>query len=57
MTKSILIVDDNNADLSLMANLLAKESYDISKAKNGAEALDYVESKRFYLVGLKEYWN
>jgi CheY-like chemotaxis protein len=50
MTKSILIVSDQSEELSLLANRLGTEHYDVSKASNGAEALDYVESKRFDLI-------
>lgn len=40
MKKKLLIVDDESDILETMKNVLEKESYDVSTATNGAEALD-----------------
>ena len=46
MTKTILIVEDDNFLQGLEATKLKKEGYDILNASNGEEALKIVEEKK-----------
>ncbi len=46
MTKTILIIEDDNFLQGLEATKLKKEGYDILNASNGEEALKIVEEKK-----------
>lgn len=46
----ILIVDDNNVNLTLLEKLLAKENADILLACNGSQAVEFVASHDFALI-------
>ncbi|VAW62506.1 Response regulator [hydrothermal vent metagenome] len=47
---SILIVDDAPKNIQVLANILGDESYDISYATNGKEALGHIEENDFDMV-------
>lgn len=47
---SILIAEDNEMNLQYLTNLLDKFKHDLSIARNGQEALELSESKRFDLI-------
>jgi CheY-like chemotaxis protein len=42
MTYSILVVDDNDMNLDLIAKILELEGYQVTKARNGVEAIQSV---------------
>jgi len=42
----VLVADDDEDILALVGNVLAKAGYDVTKASNGAEALERVRSVR-----------
>ncbi|MEA3314286.1 MAG: chemotaxis-specific protein-glutamate methyltransferase CheB [Campylobacterota bacterium] len=50
MAKSILIVDDSALIRKQLGSVLDKEGYDIGFAKNGEEALDFVNNFDFDLI-------
>ena len=50
MAKKILIVDDEQEDLSTMTGLLEKEGYKITTASDGAKALDALTGNGFDLI-------
>lgn len=50
MNKDVLIVDDIEDDLKLMADILEKESFRVVTALNGAEALDLLKGNGFDLI-------
>ena len=50
MAKAILIVDDSALIRKQMGNLLDKAGYDIGFAKNGAEAISFVQNFDFDLI-------
>jgi CheY-like chemotaxis protein/anti-sigma regulatory factor (Ser/Thr protein kinase) len=43
---SILVVDDNPTALHLLASILEKQSYDVTKATNGLEAMDALHNNQ-----------
>jgi phosphoserine phosphatase RsbU/P len=47
---SLLIVDDNEANRSLLARRLRRQGYTVSLAENGRQALEKLHSRRFDLV-------
>jgi two-component system, sensor histidine kinase and response regulator len=46
----ILIVDDNDSNLQVLASLLMKENCDIAVARNGIEALEFVKMTSPHLI-------
>lgn len=48
--KSILIVDDEPANIQLLGNMLTAENYTVEFAMNGEEALTWLKSRTFDLV-------
>jgi CheY-like chemotaxis protein len=48
--EKILLVEDESITRASLADLLRKESYDVEEARNGAEASDLFEMRRFDLV-------
>ncbi len=44
MPQRILVVDDNELNLTLIGKILEMEGYQVTSAKNGAEAIGAVES-------------
>lgn len=46
----ILIVDDNNENIQVLANLLSQHYYDVDYALNGSDALDLINSDDFDLI-------
>ena len=50
MTKHVLIVDDEAADLETMKSILEKEGYEVSTATNGADALDHLTGDNVDLI-------
>ena len=44
MAKAILVVDDSALIRKQMGKILDKAGYDIGFAKNGAEAVDFVQN-------------
>jgi DNA-binding response OmpR family regulator len=51
-TKSILVVDDDDAIRQMVGTLLSEEGYQVELAQNGEEAMRLVRQKRFDLVVL-----
>jgi two-component system, sensor histidine kinase and response regulator len=47
---SILIVDDEPANIQLMGNLLRENDYHVEFTTNGKQALEWVESEQFDLI-------
>jgi CheY-like chemotaxis protein len=45
MTHLIMIVDDNDINLSLLGKILEMEGYQVAKAHNGLEAVEVVKQK------------
>ena len=50
MTKTILIIDDDDMIRSLVAAFLKKDDYNVLSAANGQEGLDFYEKNRPDLV-------
>ena len=50
MSGHILIVDDEPACLELLGYFLRKEGYEVSEARDGAEAIELIDKSRFDLV-------
>ena len=50
MAKEILIVDDEQEDLSIMKAILEKEGYSVVTASDGAQALDALTGNGFSLI-------
>ena len=50
MAKRILVIDDEALVIESLRNLLKKKGYDVSIAKNGAEALQRIEEGDFDLI-------
>ncbi|MFO7820127.1 MAG: PAS domain S-box protein, partial [Halanaerobacter sp.] len=48
--KLILVVDDNEGNLRILANILSANSYRVALAKRGQEALDFVYNKEPDLI-------
>jgi len=48
--KKILIVEDNEANMKLFADLLETQCYEIHKAYDGAEALKRLKGEKFDLL-------
>ena len=46
----VLVVDDNEADRSLLSEILTKKGYHVVTAKKGAEAVDHVKKREFDVV-------
>ncbi len=46
----ILIVDDNDKNIQVLANFLIEENYDVDYALNGFDALDLINSEDFTLI-------
>jgi DNA-binding NtrC family response regulator len=47
---NLLLVDDDEALLSLLENILKKEGYDISIADGGAAAIKLIEQRKYDLI-------
>jgi CheY-like chemotaxis protein len=50
MTKKILVVDDEPANLKILRYILNQEGYETAEAKDGLEALELLARSRFDLV-------
>jgi CheY-like chemotaxis protein len=50
MTKKILVVDDETANLKILRYILNDEGYETAGAKDGVEALELLAQSRFDLV-------
>ena len=50
MSKNILVVDDEPGSLKFISYFLRKDGYQVTEARDGAEALDLIENSRFDLV-------
>ena len=50
MTKQILLAEDETISRKWLSDWLRRTGYDVSEAKDGAEALDLLDSHRFDLV-------
>ena len=48
--KRILLVDDEENTLAVLSNILTHDGYDVSLARNGQEALNYLCSKDVELI-------
>ncbi len=48
--QKILVVDDDEFSLKLMEKLLVMSGYTVSKARNGAQALDLLAREQFALL-------
>jgi two-component system response regulator (stage 0 sporulation protein F) len=48
--KRILVVDDEENAREALSKILAHDGYDVSSAKNGVEALNYLRSKDVELI-------
>jgi CheY-like chemotaxis protein len=48
--QNVLVVDDNNINLSLASRLLHKLGYQVETAENGLQALDKVKQKRYDVI-------
>ena len=48
--KNILVIDDDNEDLSTIKSVLQKEKYKVTVAKSGAAALDILKKGNFDLI-------
>lgn len=49
-TPSVLIVDDNPQNLSVLGNIMERNGYDVAVAMNGIHALDYVREEKPDLI-------
>jgi DNA-binding response OmpR family regulator len=50
VSRHILIVDDEPACLELLSDFLRKEGYEVSEARDGAEAVELIDKSQFDLV-------
>ncbi len=50
MVKKILVVDDDSGDSKKMKSILQTKNYQVDCAKNGAEAIDFVDKTNFDLI-------
>ena len=50
MSKNILVVEDEPASLEFISQVLRKEGYRVSGARDGAEAIELLDNTRFDLV-------
>ena len=50
MLRHILIVEDEPASLEFLSYFLRKEGYEVSEARDGAEAIELIDKSRFDLV-------
>ena len=50
MSKKILIVEDNELNMKLMADILETSGYEVAKAIDGEEALDVLSEQKFDLM-------
>ena len=50
MSKNILVVEDEPASLKFVSQVLRKEGYRVSGAREGAEAIELLDNTRFDLV-------
>lgn len=50
MVKKILIVEDNELNMKLMADVLEEVGYDITKAEDGEMALEILDREDFDLI-------
>ncbi|MBW4056843.1 MAG: response regulator [Proteobacteria bacterium] len=48
--KRILLVDDEENSLAVLSDILTHDGYDVSTARNGLEALNYLRSKDVELI-------
>lgn len=48
--KRILLVDDDENAREALSNILTRDGYDVSLARNGQEALNYLRSKDVELI-------
>jgi CheY-like chemotaxis protein len=50
VSKNILVVDDEPGALKYISHFLRRDGYQVTEARDGAEALDLIENSRFDLV-------
>ena len=50
MSKNILVVDDEPGSLKFISYFLRNEGYEVTEARDGAEAIEIIENCRFDLV-------
>jgi DNA-binding response OmpR family regulator len=50
MSRNILIVEDEPASLEFLSYFLRKEGYEVSEARDGAEAVELIDKSRFDLA-------
>ncbi len=50
MTKRVLVVDDERANLRMLSYVLSHKGYETAEAKDGLEALELLAHSRFDLV-------
>ena len=50
MSKSILIVDDNELNREVVIDLLSHQGYQLDEAKDGVEAVELVKQKHYDIV-------
>jgi CheY-like chemotaxis protein len=50
MSKNILVVDDEPGSLKFISYFLRKDGYEVTEARDGAEAVELIENSRFDLV-------
>ena len=50
MTKRVLVVDDEPANLRMLRHVLSHKGYETAEAKDGLEALELLGQSRFDLV-------
>jgi two-component system response regulator GlrR len=50
VSRNILVVDDEPGTLKYISHFLRKDGYQVTEARDGAEALDLIENSRFDLV-------
>jgi CheY-like chemotaxis protein len=50
MSKNILVVDDEPGSLKLISHFLRKEGYEVTEARDGAEAVELIDNSQFDLV-------
>ena len=50
MAKNILVVEDEPASLECISHFLRKQGYEVSEARDGADAIELIDNSHFDLV-------